>query len=110
MIGLSPENKEGLVVNQMRCPGCGCGYNGRRCAGCGYEPFGETGTVQKDFSTAPVPKRERKKHPLIRFLILLYLIYLLLPFFRQWGLKLEAMEEAARETRSSYQTEAVPQG
>ena len=35
------------------------------------------------------------------------LIYSLLPVFRNWGLKLEAMENAARNPESSYQSETI---
>lgn len=91
-------NKGGQTVNKTKCPGCGAGYNGRRCASCGYEPFGETDSCRKP----SVPKRERRKRPLLRFLVLLYLIYALLPLFREWGLKLEAMEDMARQTNSGY--------
>jgi hypothetical protein len=58
-----------------------------------------------------MPGKARRKHPLIRFLILLYLIYCLMPIFRQWGLKLEAMENSrSPQPGSSYQSQEVPHG
>lgn len=88
------------------CPGCGAAYNGKRCRNCGYESFPE-GTAQKPAPTAPVRRKEKRRYPLIRFLILLYLIYALMPLFRQWGLKLEAMEDAARHPETSCHTETT---
>ena len=103
-------------MKNLSCPG-------RRCRGCGYEHFSEeiahrghthkgeplviSGNVRR-----PVPRKdpfgcEKKtgaRRPMLRFLILLYLIYSLLPLFREWGLKLEAMEDAARNTGSSYRS------
>ena len=86
------------------CPGCGAGYHGRRCRSCGFEPFPEVPGQKKPSpaETVPAPKGQRNRYPLLRFLILLYLIYALLPIFRNWGLKLEAMEENARN--SGYHT------
>lgn len=89
------------------CPGCGAGYNGRRCRRCGYETFPEA-AVRSTKPAAPITKKQRKKHPLIGFLILLYLIWSLLPLVKEWGLKLEAMEEAARP--GGYHSREVPHG
>ncbi len=97
-------------MKNSTCPGCGAAYNGRYCRSCGYEHFAEDTAHQKHSSAVPAPKKERKKHPLIRFLILLYLIYSLLPLLRQWGLKLEAMEDTAQRANSSYHSGEVPHG
>ena len=83
------------------CPGCGAVYSGRRCRSCGYKPFPEA-ISQKTAPSAPVRKKEKRKYPLIRFLILLYLLYALMPLLRNWGLKLEAMEDMARKPSSSH--------
>ena len=91
----------------MNCPGCGERYNGRRCHNCGYEPFEE---AEKSRKISFPSRTSRKKHPLIRFLLILYLIWLLLPLLREWGLKLEAMEERNRQNSSSYHTGKTPPG
>ncbi len=115
-------------MGNMICPSCGAPYNGKRCRSCNYEHFSEeiahgnhSHKGEPLVIDAPVrkpipkkdpfdcPKKARRKHPLIRFLILLYLIYSLMPLLRQWGLKLEAMEEAQR-TDSSHHAEEVPHG
>ena len=82
------------------CPGCGAGYNGRRCRRCGYAPFPEA-KPHTAAPTNPVPRRKRQKHPLIRFLILLLLIWALLPLLRQWGQQLEATEDSNIHTNYS---------
>lgn len=87
-------------MNRTKCPGCGKAYNGRRCRSCGYEPFLET-TSRKTAPSAPARKQEKRQYPLIRFLLLLYLIYSLMPLLRNWGLKLEAMEDMARKPETS---------
>lgn len=93
------------------CPGCGAGYNGRRCRNCGYEHFseeiahrGHTHRGEPLVISAPVrrpiprkdpfgcEKKTRTKRPMLRFFILLAAIYSLMPMFRNWGLKLEDME------------------
>ena len=91
-------------MKSTNCPGCGKTYNGRRCRNCGYEPFPEA-AGRPSPQTAPVTKKQWKQHPLIRFLLLLYLIYSLMPLLRQWGLKLEAIENMARKPDTSYQAE-----
>ena len=82
------------------CPGCGAGYNGKRCRRCGYESFPEA-KPHTAAPTSPVPRRKRQKHPLIRFLILLLLIWALLPLLRQWGQQLQAMEDSNIHTNYS---------
>ena len=98
------DEKGDCTVKNTTCPGCGAGYNGRRCRSCGYESFGETSHPKRPASASavPAPRKRWQLHPLIRFLLLLYLIYSLLPIFRNWGLKLEAMEENARKPESSF--------
>ena len=100
-------------MGKITCPSCGAPYNGKRCRSCNYEHFSEEiahgnhthkgePLVIDSPVRKPVPKKDpfgcdrkiRRKHPLVRFLILLYLIYSLMPLFRDWGLKLEAMEES----------------
>ena len=88
-------------MTRNTCPGCGAAYNGRRCRSCGYEPFPEAAR-QKTTPAAPARKRKKHNYPLIRFLILLYLLYALMPLLRNWGLKLEAMEDMARKPNSSH--------
>lgn len=89
-----------MPVQNAICPGCGAGYNGRRCRRCGYEPFPEA-KPHATSAKVPVPRRKRQKHPLIRFLILLLLIWSLLPLLRQWGHQLEAMEDSNIHTNYS---------
>ncbi len=98
-------------MKKPACPGCGAGYNGRRCRNCGYEHFseeiahrGHTHRGEPLVISAPVrrpiprkdpfgcEKKTRTKRPLLRFFILLAAIYSLMPMFRDWGLKLEDME------------------
>ena len=93
------------------CPSCGAPYNGKRCRNCCYEHFSEEiahrGHVHggepfviDDPVRKPIPKKDpfgcekrtRKKNPLARFVILLAVIHSLMPMLRNWGLKLEAME------------------
>ena len=90
-------------MNKNACPGCGAPWNGKRCRSCGYVPFREDPRPPK----APSAKRKRpqKKHPLLRFLLLLILIYSLIPILRNWGLKLEILEEA---NRSVTQEAVIP--
>jgi len=98
-------------VRKNACPSCGAKYNGKRCRQCGYEQFteeighgnhwhrGEPLVIETP-QRRPVPhkdpfdceKRTRKKHPLVRFLVLLFLIHSLMPMLRNWGLRLKAME------------------
>jgi len=113
-------------MRKMTCPSCGAAYNGKRCHSCNYEHFSEEiahgnhshkgeplvidAPVRK-----PVPKKDpfgcdkktRKKHPLVRFLVLLTLINSLMPMLRNWGLKLEAME--AGRTAVTVQPEPILQ-
>ena len=96
-------------MEHATCPGCGAAFQGKRCRSCGYEPFGEV-TAGKTAVRKPAPKKERKRFVLIRFLILLYLIYSLMPFFREWGLKLEAIEESNRNSARSEHSREVPHG
>jgi len=102
-------------MRKMTCPSCGAPYNGKRCRSCSYEHFSEeiahgnhTHRGEPLVIDAPVRKplprkdpfdcdrKARKKHPLLRFLVLLTLINSLMPMLRNWGLKLEAIEESHR--------------
>jgi len=101
------------------CPSCGAAYNGRRCRECLYEHFNEEiahgGHTHKGEPLVidapvrrPIPKKDpfgcppkgkrqktaRRNNPVLRFLVLLFAIYSLLPMVRNWGLELEAREEA----------------
>ena len=96
-------------MKKNACPGCGAVFHGKRCRSCGYEPFGDV-TAVKTSPRKTTPKKEPKRFVLIRFLILLYLIYSLMPFFREWGLKLEAIEESNRTPASSQHSREVPHG
>lgn len=103
------------------CPSCGASWNGRKCRECYYEHFSEEishGThthkgeplvidspvrrpiPRKDPFGCPKPvrrqRRTRQKHPIARFLALLFVIYSLLPMLRDWGLELEAREALAQ--------------
>lgn len=100
-------------MKMTTCPSCGASYNGKRCCNCYYEHFteeiahgnhshkGEPLVIYAP-TRKPIPrknpfgcdKKTRKKHPLIRFLILLYLLYSLMPMLRNWGLELEAREDS----------------
>lgn len=101
-----------------QCPGCGAVYNGRKCRSCGYEPFteeiahgnhshkGEPLVIDAP-ARRPIPRkdpfsceksrkpRSKTKHPLLRFFMLLYVIYALMPLLRNWGLELKQREAAA---------------
>lgn len=81
-------------MNKNTCPGCGAPWNGRRCRSCGYEPFREDSRPRKKPSGKE--KTPPKKHPLLGFLLLLFLIWSLMPLLRNWGQKLEVIEESNR--------------
>ena len=93
------------------CPSCGAAYNGKKCRQCYYENFGETiahgnhthkgeplvieGPVRKPIkqkSPFECEKKQRRQHPIVRFAVLLIMIYSLLPMVRNWGLELKAIE------------------
>lgn len=101
------------------CPSCGARYNGKKCRQCLYENFGETiahgshthkgePLVIDSPVRRPIPKKDpfgcppkqkkqksaRQKNPVLRFLVLLFAIYSLLPMIRNWGLDLERREAA----------------
>lgn len=98
-------------MGRSTCPSCGAAYNGKRCRSCNYEHFSEeiahgnhSHQGEPLVIDAPVrqplprkdpfgcDRKQQKKHPLVRFLVLLALINSLMPLLRNWGLKLEAME------------------
>ena len=98
-------------MRKNACPSCGSTYNGRKCRQCGYQHFseeirhgnhthrGEPLVIDRPVRR-PIPRKDpfgcekktRKKHPLVRFLVLLFLINSLMPMLRNWGLRLEEME------------------
>lgn len=96
-------------MGRSTCPSCGAAYNGKRCRSCNYEHFSEeiahgshSHQGEPLVIDAPVrqplprkdgcDRKQQKKRPLVRFLVLLTLINSLMPLLRNWGLKLEAME------------------
>jgi len=98
-------------MGKMTCPGCGAGFNGKRCRSCGYEHFSEEITHRSHTHRGeplvidspvrkPIPRKDpfgcdkktRKRNPLARFILLLAVIHSLMPMLRNWGLKLETME------------------
>lgn len=110
---------------RQTCPGCGAAYNGKRCRNCFYEPFGEviahgnhTHKGEPLVIDAPVRKpiprkdpfgcekksrkKSRKKRPLAGFVILLAVINSLLPMLRNWGMELEAREDAFLQPEPEY--------
>lgn len=108
------------------CPSCGAAYNGRRCRNCLYEPFSEEiahgnhthkgePLVIGAPARKPVPqkdpfgcdKKSRKRHPLTGFILLLVIINSLLPLIRNWGLELEAREEAVHTVAIRPEPEPV---
>ncbi len=113
-------------MGRITCPSCGAAYNGKRCRSCNYEHFSEEIShgnhshkgepLVIDASVRqPIPRKNpfgchekpRKKHPLVRFLVLLTLINSLMPMLRNWGLKLEAIEDS--RTAITAQPEPVLQ-
>ena len=98
-------------MRKNACPSCGSTYNGRKCRQCGYQHFseeirhgnhthrGEPLVIDRPVRR-PIPRKDpfgcekktRKKHPLVRFLVLLFLINSLMPMLRNWGLRLEEIE------------------
>lgn len=110
------------------CPGCGASWNGKRCRACNYEHFseeiahgGHTHRGEPLVIDAPVrkpiprkdsfgcdprtrkdsfPRQERKPRPFLGLLTIFLLIYSFLPLVRDWGLELEAREEAVRMEQS----------
>lgn len=106
------------------CPSCGASWNGRRCRQCNYEHFSEETAhrnhthrgeplvihapsrkpiPQKDpfgcdrKTRKPVfPKKEKKQRPFAGLFSIFLLLYALLPMVRDWGLELEAREQAIR--------------
>ena len=99
-------------MGRSTCPSCGAAYKGKRCRSCNYEHFseeiahgnhshqGEPLVIDAPVRQ-PIPRKDpfgcdrkqRKKHPLVRFLVLLALINSLMPMLRNWGVKLEATEK-----------------
>lgn len=107
------------------CPSCGASWNGKRCRSCNYEHFseeiahcGHTHKGEPLVINAPArkpipkkdpfacdkptrknlfPKKERKQRPFAGLLTIFLLIYSFLPLVRDWGLQLEAREEARME-------------
>ena len=106
------------------CPSCGAFYNGKKCRQCCYEHFSEEiahgGHTHRgeplviDAPTRrPIPKKdpfgcekksrrayrpkEKKQRPFAGLMSIFLVIYALLPLVRDWGLELEAREEAAPE-------------
>lgn len=75
------------------CPGCGKGYTGTRCRHCGWETFSEQTVSPKPTVSG---KRKKRIHPLIGFLLLLALIAAMLPALRNFGMKLEQIEQKAQ--------------
>lgn len=94
-------------MERKTCPGCGAPWGGKRCRSCGYEPFRE----EPRSGSAPSRnhKNPRKKHPLLGFLVLLALIWAMMPLLRNWGLKLETIENshATRNRESAVSPEDV---
>ncbi len=97
-------------MEKTTCPGCGAPWNGKHCRSCGYKLFLEEPHPKRSASAsrerpAGKARKHRKKHPIIRFLLLLCLIYALMPTLRNWGLKLEETEE---NNRSVTQEAVIP--
>lgn len=83
---------------ENRCPGCGAPYNGRKCRICLYTSM-ETNLSRnaKPVSPAPRPKQKRSAvGSMVGFLLILVLIAIVLPFARNFGRKLEAIDAANR--------------
>lgn len=88
---------------QMRCPGCGAPYNGKKCRMCLYEPM-DTDLSRRAEKSVPIPEKKaslpkRKKQKSVfsslgGFLIILALVAISMPSFQNWGVKLEAIEAA----------------
>lgn len=88
---------------QMRCPGCGAPYNGKKCRMCLYEPM-DTDLSRRAEKSAPVPKKkasqpkQKKRESVFSslggFLIILALVAITMPSIQNWGVKLEAIEAA----------------
>lgn len=83
---------------QLRCPGCGAPYNGKKCRMCLYSPM-ET-SLSRRVPPGPVtPRQQRKKTAVssfVGFLILLALIAVCLPGLQNWGMTLDAIDAAHR--------------
>ena len=87
----------------LRCPGCGAPYNGRKCRACLYTPM-ETTLSRPAGKPVPVPgkkspvsrpRKQRSAFASLRgLLILLALIAIMMPAVQNWGIKLEAIEAA----------------
>lgn len=77
----------------LRCPGCGGVYNGKKCRVCLYQPMETDLSHPVRKSAAPMPKKRRSAAgSLAGFLILLGLIAAVMPQMRSFGGKLDAME------------------
>lgn len=89
------------MANQT-CPGCGAPYNGKKCRFCFYAPMD---TDVSSRPTADHPKRNfsRKQRQqktamgsFAGFLVILVALSAVLPGFRNFGLKLDAIDAANR--------------
>ena len=88
-------------MDQMRCPGCGAPYNGKKCRMCLYEPMGthlsrNTGKTANQKAPFPGRKKRTSAVSIKGILLLLVLMAAALPLLLNWGIKLEAMEAASR--------------
>lgn len=86
----------------IRCPSCGAPYNGKKCRVCLYEPM-ETGipsgTGKKTVQRPAVPRQTRQKSigsSLLGLFFILAMICIMMPVFRNWGMKLDAIEAINR--------------
>lgn len=83
-------------MENIRCPGCGAPYDGKKCRACLYKPM-ETNLSYHAKTVAVRPRQKQKKSAfssLVGFFVILALIAVMLPTIRNWGMKLDAIEAA----------------
>lgn len=85
-------------MENIRCPGCGAPYDGKKCRTCLYKPM-ETNLSYHAKTVAVRPRQKQKKSgfgSLRGLFIILALIAVMIPGLRNWGMKLDAIEAANR--------------
>ena len=84
-------------MSNLRCPGCGGVYNGKKCRSCLYTPMETDLSHPAKQASSPAPKKRRSSaRSMGGFLILLALIAAAMPQLRNFGRRLDAIDAINR--------------